>query len=240
MTTTNGTPASTASTTAALANFGGTNTTDTSAPVASTASLTLPNTGTAAPSNSTDCPPLPGVTPPTIAVPEFSIRWVCRRPSDPVMPWTITFESPVRKMAISVPHFAAASSATRRAAPSMVSTCSRRGAAHRAGSAGPHRRCCRPAGRPADGDLVASASNIANACTMPLATSSHAVIPPNTLTKTLVRRVGQDDLQPVCHHLRRSAAADVEKLAGFMPWRTPPPHRPRRPASTSPGRPRCR
>src|SRR3712207_8264658 len=45
ITTQSGTPASMVSMTAALANFGGTNTTDTSAPVASTASGTEPKTG---------------------------------------------------------------------------------------------------------------------------------------------------------------------------------------------------
>jgi len=45
ITTQSGTWASTASTTAPLANLGGTNTTETFAPVASTASATEPNTG---------------------------------------------------------------------------------------------------------------------------------------------------------------------------------------------------
>src|SRR5215207_8341194 len=51
---------------------------------------------------SMDWPPLPGVTPPTMVVPERSMRWVCRRPSEPVMPWTMTLELSVRKMATSV------------------------------------------------------------------------------------------------------------------------------------------
>src|SRR6476619_4850286 len=33
-------------------------------------------------------------------VPDFSMRWVCFMPSDPVMPWTMTFESAWRKIAM--------------------------------------------------------------------------------------------------------------------------------------------
>src|SRR5918998_254363 len=92
--------ASTASMTASLANFGGTKRTLTSAPVSFIASPTLPKTGTEAPSKSTLCPALLGFTPPTIAVPEASIRWVCLRPSEPVMPWTITLLFSLRKIDI--------------------------------------------------------------------------------------------------------------------------------------------
>src|SRR5512133_1446062 len=99
MTTTRGMPASTASTTAALAKAGGTNTTDTSAPVSDIASATVPKTGTVTtPGKSTVCPALRGLTPPTIAVPDASIRVVCFMPSDPVMPWTMTLESWSRKI----------------------------------------------------------------------------------------------------------------------------------------------
>ena len=95
------------------------------APVAAIASPTELKTGTPARSNSTTCPPLPGVTPPTIRVPEVNMRWVCLRPSEPVMPWTMTLESEFRKIAIFPPALQlAASSAARRAAPSIVSTCS--------------------------------------------------------------------------------------------------------------------
>src|SRR5512133_1091128 len=68
ITTISGMPASTDSTTAAFVKAGGTKTTDTSAAVASTASPTELRTGTAVASKSTLCPPLPGVTPPTMAV----------------------------------------------------------------------------------------------------------------------------------------------------------------------------
>src|SRR3954451_1087077 len=102
MTTTSGTPASTASTTAAFVPLAGTKTTDTSAPVLSTASPTESNTGWLTLSlNSTVCPPLPGVTPPTIFVPDPSMRWVCLRPSEPVIPCTRPLLSCVSQIAIS-------------------------------------------------------------------------------------------------------------------------------------------
>src|SRR4051794_19791508 len=93
--------ASTASRTAPFAPAGGTKMTLTSAPVSFIASATLPNTGTVAPSNSTLSPAFFGLTPPTIAVPEASMRWVCLRPSEPVMPWTMTLLFSLRKIDIS-------------------------------------------------------------------------------------------------------------------------------------------
>src|SRR3712207_424693 len=95
-------PASTASMTAALANGGGTKITLTSAPVSFIASATPPKTGTVAPSKSTVSPAFFGLTPPTIAVPEASMRWVCLRPSEPVMPWTMTLLFSLRKIDISL------------------------------------------------------------------------------------------------------------------------------------------
>src|SRR6478672_13568471 len=103
MTTASGMPASIASVAAALVKAAGTKMTLTSAPVASIASATEPNTGTEVPpSNSTVVPALRGLTPPTIEVPERSIRWVCFMPSEPVMPWTMTLEFSSRKIAIVV------------------------------------------------------------------------------------------------------------------------------------------
>src|SRR4051812_2391532 len=90
--------ASTASTTALLVPAGGTNTTDTSAPVLSMASWTEPNTGTEVPSKSTLWPAFLGFTPPTMLVPEAIIRRVCFWPSEPVMPCTTTLELSFRKM----------------------------------------------------------------------------------------------------------------------------------------------
>src|SRR5215212_2228801 len=92
--------ASTASRTAPFAPAGGTKMTLTSAPVSFIASATLPKTGTVAPSNSTFSPAFFGFTPPTIAVPEASMRWVCLRPSEPVMPWTMTLLFSLRKIDI--------------------------------------------------------------------------------------------------------------------------------------------
>ena len=63
-----------------------------------------------------------------------------------------------------------------------------------------------------------SRASSSSACTMPLATASHAVMPPKTLTNTaLTSRVAEDDLEPVGHHLRRGAAADVEEVRGLLP-----------------------
>src|SRR3954470_3059400 len=102
MTTARPMPASTASMTAAFANGGGRKMTLTSAPVSFIASATPPKTGTLAPSKSTLVPALRGFTPPTIAVPEASMRWVCLRPSEPVMPWTMTLLFSLRKIDISL------------------------------------------------------------------------------------------------------------------------------------------
>src|SRR5665811_2102939 len=82
MTTHSGTPASTVSWIAALAPVGGTNTTETLAPVSATASSTERNTGMP----STFDPALRGLTPATMSDPEATIRRVCLVPSEPVMP----------------------------------------------------------------------------------------------------------------------------------------------------------
>src|SRR5665811_1152076 len=104
MMTTSGIPASTASMTAALACAGGTNTTETSAPVVAIASATVPKTGTSTvpwpAGKETDVPALRGFTPPTIVVPAASIRAVCFWPSVPVMPWTTTREVSSMKIAM--------------------------------------------------------------------------------------------------------------------------------------------
>src|SRR5918999_5747005 len=92
--------ASTASMTAFFAPAGGTKMTLTSAPVSFIASATPPKTGTPAPSKSTLWPAFFGFTPPTIAVPEASMRCVCLRPSEPVMPWTMTLLFSLRKIDI--------------------------------------------------------------------------------------------------------------------------------------------
>ena len=119
MTTHSGSPASIASMTAAFANLGGTKTTEAFAPVALIASATVLKTGNVLPSISTLCPPLPGVTPPTIFVPYLSMRAVCLVPSEPVIPWTTTLVCLLMKIAI----YFAANSAAFAAAPSIVSNC---------------------------------------------------------------------------------------------------------------------
>src|SRR5699024_7972375 len=98
-------PASIASNAASLENAGGTNATDTSAPVFSMASETEPNTGSSmsAPFASlweTVVPALRALTPPTTFDPAASMRAVCFVPSPPVMPWTMILDSFVRKIAI--------------------------------------------------------------------------------------------------------------------------------------------
>src|SRR5882757_1163827 len=103
MTTTRPTPASTASSTASLTKRGGTKTTLTSAPVAPAASLTLPKTGSSAPSKETAVPALRGLTPPTTVLPAASMRRVCRMPSAPVMPCTMILLSRLRKIDMSAP-----------------------------------------------------------------------------------------------------------------------------------------
>src|SRR6266700_4949658 len=101
ITMTSGIRASTASITASFVPAGGTNTTEASAPVAAIASATVPNTGSSRPESSMVCPALRGFVPPTTFVPAASILAPCLRPSDPVMPCTMTRLCPVRKIAIS-------------------------------------------------------------------------------------------------------------------------------------------
>src|SRR5262245_39752301 len=225
MTTHSGTPASTASMTAALANRGGTNTTDTLAPVASAASFTLSKTGMP----SRLWPPLPGVTPATTLLPEATIRRVCLLPSDPVMPWTRIRLCPLRKIDIVLPR-----PSTR---PAIELPCGGRelGRAPRGAVHGVHelhdvvlrlvedppaflgvvtvqpdhqRHRDGLAARlehldrrdDAVGDLVARGDAAEHV-------DEHAAH----------RRIGQDDLQPVGHHLRGRAAADVEEVRRLHP-----------------------
>src|SRR5665647_2728200 len=206
MTTASGILASIASITAALVNLAGTKTTVTLAPVASMASATDPKTGTRVPeSNSTFWPPLPGVTPPTMLVPAVNMSCVCLRPSEPVMPWTMTLESALRKIATVVAAFqfvlaAEASSAALRAAPSMVSSTVTRGCPNSARMRRPSSTLL-PSSRTTSG-LVASSPRTLRAPTMPLATWSQAVLAGRS---ELLAGVG-DDIQ--CRHDQSSAVAD--------------------------------
>src|ERR1700728_42014 len=92
-----------ASITASFVYAAGTNTTETSAPVAAIVSATVPNTGTSVPFKATVCPALRGFVPPTTLAPAASILAPCLVPSDPVMPWIMIRLWPVRKIAISCP-----------------------------------------------------------------------------------------------------------------------------------------
>src|SRR5712691_4124299 len=91
------TPASSASRTASAANRAGTNTSAVFAPVRSTASATVSNTGTP----STSRPPFPGVTPATTCVPYARFRRAWKAPSLPVMPWTTRRVAPSIRIATS-------------------------------------------------------------------------------------------------------------------------------------------
>src|SRR5262249_39757397 len=101
ITMTSGIPTSTASITASFVPAGGTNTTDTSAPVADIASPTVPKTGTLLPPRSTVWPALRGLVSPTIFAPAAIMRAPGLRPPEPVMPWTMIRLCAVRKIAIS-------------------------------------------------------------------------------------------------------------------------------------------
>src|SRR4029453_8896755 len=211
--------ASTASMTASLANGGGTKMTLTSAPVSFIASATLPKTGTLAPSKATVSPAFLGLTPPTIAVPETSMRWVCLRPSEPVMPWTMTLLFSLRKIDISaVSCRFGGRSGGEFGGPA-------RGAVHRvdhghqgvvglgedppaflhvvAVEAGDERL-----GRPV-AEVLQSRDDAVG----------HGVAggdPAEHVDEhALHGRVGQDDVQAVAHDLGRGAAADVEEVGGL-------------------------
>src|SRR5258708_3118945 len=101
ITMTSGIAASTASITASFVPAGGTNTTDTSAPVAAIASPTVPKTAPLVPPTSTVGPALRGLVPPITLVPAAIMPAPCLRPSEPVMPWTMIRLCAVRKIAIS-------------------------------------------------------------------------------------------------------------------------------------------
>src|SRR5262245_43798438 len=79
-------PASSASRIASAVKAAGTKIIVAFAPVFSTASMTVSNTG----SPSTFSPALPGVTPPTICVPYSLQPFVWNAPALPVIPWQIT------------------------------------------------------------------------------------------------------------------------------------------------------
>ena len=79
---------------------------------------------------------------------------------------------------------------------------------------GPRRRCCRRGARPAA--WSPRRPSMLSAVTMPLATASHAVMPPKTLTKTL-RTDGSLRMMssPLAMTSAERAAADVEEVGGL-------------------------
>ena len=101
------------------------------------------------PCASTVVPALRALTPPTTWVPALSISAVCLVPSPPVMPWTMTLESLLRKIDMSLrPLLRSASSAALSAPSSMVSARVTSGwLASREDARGPPRRCCRRGAR---------------------------------------------------------------------------------------------
>ena len=130
------------------------------------------------------------------------------------MPWTMTLESLVSQIAMSVtPRSCELGGPLGRTVhgvhPLRRAGCSRRRGSRRPSSA------LLPSRRTTSGLVTVSprCSSRASAWMMPLATASQAVMPPKTLTKTLFT-AGSDehDLQPVRHHLGARAAADVEEV----------------------------
>src|SRR3954453_17701018 len=228
--------ASTASITAFLAPAGGTKMPLTAAPVSLIASATPPNTGTEAPSNSTRSPAFFGFTPPTIAVPEASMRWVCLRPSEPVMPWTMTLLFSLRKIDISgvlfsvegprPPHASQArgeplDEAERRLGGGELGGLAR-GAVHRVhqghqGVVGlgedPPALLHVVAVEPDDqrlGRLVAEQLQCVHDAVGHRVAGRDA--PEDVHEHALDGGVGQDDVQAVGHHVGRGATTDVEEV----------------------------
>src|SRR3954468_19847688 len=235
--------ASTASMTAALAHGGGTKRTPPSAPASFMASATPPKTGTLVPSKSTLSPALRGFTPPTMAVPEASMRWVCLRPSEPVMPWTMTLLFSLRKIDILVsclgkdlpaPHRSHARGGDPAGRPKGSVLLGggefggpARGAVHRV-----HQGHQRVVGlgedSPALLDVVAvepDDQRLGRLVTEQLQRMHDAVgdgvtggDPAEDVDEhALHGRVGEDDLQAVGHDLGRGTAADVEEVGRAHP-----------------------
>src|ERR671926_1464982 len=216
MTTASGIWASTASMTAFFAPAGGTKMTLTSAPVSFIASATPPNTGTVAPSNSTVWPAFLGFTPPTIAVPEASMRWVCLRPSEPVMPWTMTLLFSLRKIDISTESCSGGGgSGGELGGPAG-------GAVHRVHQ-GHQRGVCLGQDPPALLHVVAvepDDQRLGRLVTEQLQRVDDAVgdrvaggDPAEDVDEDALHGgVGQDDVQPVGHDLGGGAATDVEEV----------------------------
>src|ERR671926_253548 len=215
MTTASGIWASTASMTAFFAPAGGTKMTLTSAPVSFIASATPPNTGTLAPSKSTFWPAFFGFTPPTIAVPEASMRWVCLRPSEPVMPWTMTLLFSLRKIDISTESCSGGGGSGGELGGPAGGAVHRVHHGHqRVGGLGedPPALLHVVAVQPDDQRLAGLVTELAEGGDDAVGDGVAGGDPTEDVDEhALDGRVGQDDLQPVGHDLRRGAAADVEE-----------------------------
>src|SRR5262245_35428666 len=205
-------PASIASMMAPLANFGGTKMTVTFAPVAAIASLTELNTGSCVPSKSTRWPPLPGVTPPTTAVPAASMRRVCFEPSEPVMPCTMTRESSVNQIAMSLPHGREFSGATSRTVHRVHPLHERIARTVQDGSAGLRVVAIEPDHKRLRDRLAALGEHGQRLDDTVRDRVARCDATEHVDEHTAHRRIRQHDLQAVGHHRRRRTAADVEEV----------------------------
>src|SRR5699024_8682538 len=223
MTTSSGICASIASMMASLENFGGTKATETSAPVLAIASSTVANTGSSTVEPSalvwvTVVPALRALTPPTMLVPALSIRAVCLVPSPPVMPWTMTLESLLRRIVIFC-------------GSSLLSGCERGGLVGSLvhGSDNGDQRVVRlRQDAPPLLDVVAVETDhqrlvgrVAQLAQGADDAVGHRVTGGDAAADvdedTLDLRVAQADVQTVGHDLRRGAATDVQEVGGRDP-----------------------
>src|SRR5690606_7158730 len=131
---------------------------------------------------------------------------------------------PDRHVPPTAPAGAAASSAALAAAPSIVSTCSTSGLPARDRISRPAAALL-PSSRTTSGLVTRSprcASN-SSACTMPLATSSQAVIPPKTLTNTALTSGSDSTIsRPLAITEALAPPPMSRKLAGRTPPRDSP------------------
>ena len=153
------------------------------------------------------------------------MRRVCLGPSEPVMPWTMTLEFSVRKIAICLESFRLGVSGGELGGAA-------RGAVHgvhpvtRGWLASARMRrpssALLPSSRTTSG-LVASSPRSCRAETMPLATASQAVMPPKTLTKTLFTAGSERMIsRPLAMTSAEAPPPMSRKLAGLTPPNSSP------------------
>ena len=209
-------PASIASITASLANFGGTNTTVTSAPVSSIASSTVPNTGR---SRAADrrrlVPALRAFTPPTMfGAGGQHLGGVLGAlgaghalDDDPA----VLVEEDRHAQAP-----AAASSAALSAASSMVSTWVTSGWSASSRIRRPSTTLL-PSSRTTSGLVARVAEDLQRLDDAVGHRVARGDAAEDVDEHALHVRVAEDDVQPVGHHLGRGAAADVEEVGRLHP-----------------------